>query len=308
MLCAADLFWHMRRFSLALLQTGFQLTMCSSRIRSIDEAIRTLDDHPWIVAHRGDWRQHPENSVQAAISAFDLGADMVEIDAQSIADGTLVVIHDDTLDRTTTLAGTVRDLTPQALGGAKLRASDGLKDASVTNIALPRLDQMLSALRGVGLINIDTKVPADLDAACNLVIDMEMSDQVLMKMTVAHDDDGAEFLDRPWFGKVPFMPVILDAPKEGLIQAVTRIATMTRAPMVEIQFQDLSELTALADILRAQRIGIWTNTLDPVHSLDLSDSRALCDPDAVWGTLFGAGIGALQTDQTAALARYLGRG
>jgi glycerophosphoryl diester phosphodiesterase len=233
---------------------------------------------------------------------------MVEIDAQSIADGSLVVIHDDTLDRTTSLSGLVRDMTPAMLASARLRASDGLNGAPLTTTPLPRLPEMLEALRGKGLINIDTKVPADLDAACATVIDMGMTDQVLMKMIVRHDDDGSEFLGRDWFGKVAFMPVILDAPAGALVSSVTRIAQTLAAPMVEIQFRDIEELLNLSGVLAPQHVGIWTNTLDPVHSLDLSDSRAMQDPAAVWGHLLACGVGALQTDQSEALADFLGRG
>ena len=53
---------------------------------------------------------------------------------------------------------------------------------------------------------------------------------------------------------------------------------------------------------------MWCNTLDPVHAMDYSDARALKDPDGIWGTLIRHGIGAIQTDQTAALGRYIGRG
>lgn len=275
--------------------------------RSIHDAIAMLNTHPWIVAHRGDWRHLPENAVEAAEHAFALGADMVEIDAQCMSTGALVVIHDETLDRTTNLRGAVRDLTPQALATARLRASDGLGDAPLTDIALPGLEQLLERLRGKGLINIDTKIPADLDAACNLAIDMGMADQVLMKMIVAPDEDGSDFLNRSWFGKVAFMPVILDAPKGALVQVVTRIVQTLGSPMVEIQFRDLDELCALSDVLAPRGVGIWTNTLDPVHSLDLSDSRALGDPAAVWGVLREYGVGAIQTDQTEALAQFLGR-
>lgn len=279
----------------------------SSRHNNVALAIAQLNAHPWIVAHRGDWRILPENSIEAAQRAFALGADMVEIDAQCIADGTLAVIHDETLDRTTNMTGLVRDLTPRALRGAKLRASDGLGSAQMTEIALPRLDEMLEALRGQGMINIDTKNPAELDAACAVVLDLGMAEQVLMKMIVPAGADGSEFLTRPWFGKLPFMPVVLDAPKGALVAVITRIAQRTQSPLVEIQFRDLDELRALADVLIPQGVGIWTNTLDPVHSLDLSDSRALTDAAGVWGLLRDCGVGALQTDQAAALAQFWGR-
>lgn len=279
----------------------------ATRIRPITEAIANLPQHPWIVAHRGDWRLAPENSVEAALQAFAQGADMVEIDAQSIADGTLVVIHDDTLDRTTTLSGLVRDLSSDALEKGRLRESDGLGSALVTETPIPRLTEMLEALRGKGLINIDTKVRSDLDAACATVIDMGMTDQVLMKMIVTHDDDGSEFIDRPWFGKVPFMPVVLDAPVGTLVSAVSRIVMRLQSPMVEIQFRDIRELLDLSITLRPKKVRIWTNTLDPVHSLDLSDSRALQDPAAVWQYLMDCGVDAIQTDQCGALAKFMQR-
>jgi glycerophosphoryl diester phosphodiesterase len=54
-----------------------------------------------IVAHRGDNRQAPENTLPAFALALDTGADMVELDYFHSADGVPVVFHDDTLDRTT---------------------------------------------------------------------------------------------------------------------------------------------------------------------------------------------------------------
>jgi glycerophosphoryl diester phosphodiesterase len=54
-------------------------------------------------------------------------------------------------------------------------------------------------------------------------------------------------------------------------------------------------------------VGRWTNTLDPVRNLDLSESLALTNPAAVWGHLLDCGVGALQTDQSGALSRFLNR-
>ena len=55
-----------------------------------------------VVAHRADWRNFPENSLAAIQSAIDMGVDMVELDLQRTRDGKLILMHDDTLDRTTT--------------------------------------------------------------------------------------------------------------------------------------------------------------------------------------------------------------
>ena len=56
---------------------------------------------PMVVAHRGNSSAFPENTLPAFRSAVTLGADLVELDFQACADGTLVCLHDDTLNRTT---------------------------------------------------------------------------------------------------------------------------------------------------------------------------------------------------------------
>jgi len=59
---------------------------------------------PIVVAHRGDSRSHPENTLPAFTAAAALGAPMQEFDVQVTADGQLVCLHDATLDRTTDAA------------------------------------------------------------------------------------------------------------------------------------------------------------------------------------------------------------
>ena len=55
-----------------------------------------------VVAHRGDWREWPENSLEAMQSAIDKGADIIELDLKMTKDSVLVVCHDAKVDRTTT--------------------------------------------------------------------------------------------------------------------------------------------------------------------------------------------------------------
>src|SRR5437867_120130 len=59
------------------------------------------------IAHRGASGRAPENTHVAFAAALELGVDAIEIDCQLSADGELVVIHDETLDRTTTGLGPV---------------------------------------------------------------------------------------------------------------------------------------------------------------------------------------------------------
>src|SRR5689334_17380158 len=63
------------------------------------------------LAHRGDWSASPENTLAAFAAAEQAGADMIELDVQLTADGAVVVLHDDTLDRVWGVARAVVDLT-----------------------------------------------------------------------------------------------------------------------------------------------------------------------------------------------------
>ena len=64
-----------------------------------------------VVAHRGDWRSAPENSLQAFQNCIDMGVDMIELDLQRTSDGVLVVMHDRTLDRCSNGKGKISDHT-----------------------------------------------------------------------------------------------------------------------------------------------------------------------------------------------------
>ena len=64
-----------------------------------------------VVAHRGDWRNFPENSLEGIENAIKMGVDIVELDVQRTQDGVLILMHDETLNRTTTGKGKVSEVT-----------------------------------------------------------------------------------------------------------------------------------------------------------------------------------------------------
>lgn len=68
-----------------------------------------------IFAHRGSKETHPENTMAAFIEAERVGADGIEFDVQLSSDEELVIMHDETLDRTTTMTGYVKNYTAAEL-------------------------------------------------------------------------------------------------------------------------------------------------------------------------------------------------
>ena len=80
----------------------------------------------YVAAHRGWSAKYPENTLEAFQAALELGVDQLETDVRVTKDGELVLIHDETVDRTTDGTGLVRDFTLSELkalhtaGGAKI--------------------------------------------------------------------------------------------------------------------------------------------------------------------------------------------
>lgn len=63
-----------------------------------------------VAAHRGDWRNACENSLEAIENAVQMGVDIVEVDLARTKDGHLILLHDNTLDRTTTGKGNRKNI------------------------------------------------------------------------------------------------------------------------------------------------------------------------------------------------------
>jgi glycerophosphoryl diester phosphodiesterase len=114
---------------------------------------------PIIVAHRGLHQQFPENSVSAFRAARDAGVAWVECDVWPSADGTAVVLHDETLDRTTTGSGPVWRQSWSDLRSLRLRRVDG---RTCPDEPLPNLTDLAAVMncgsRPAGLL-VEVKPP-----------------------------------------------------------------------------------------------------------------------------------------------------
>ena len=105
-------------------------------------ADRAVGGGPALAAHRGGANLWPENSLLAFKNALVLGADYLETDVHLSADGEVVVIHDPTLDRTTTGRGAVRDKRLAEIATVRLKERDG----RVTDEGVPTLAALLDVL------------------------------------------------------------------------------------------------------------------------------------------------------------------
>jgi len=92
-----------------------------------------------LVAHRGNARDFPENTVPALMSAVELGVRFLELDIQLSIDGVPMVIHDHELKRTAGVAGSVHDMTAAELTqvsvGERARFGDRYVDVKMPTLA-----------------------------------------------------------------------------------------------------------------------------------------------------------------------------
>lgn len=103
---------------------------------------------PLVIAHRGASEQYPENTIPAFAAGIEQGADMIEIDVHMNRDGDLIVIHDDTLERTTNVRSLYperADISVSGMTTAEIAALDAgsWKGPSFTGITVPHLGEVL---------------------------------------------------------------------------------------------------------------------------------------------------------------------
>ncbi len=147
---------------------------------------------PRVIAHRGGRGLWPENTLHAFRKAADLGVDALEMDIRQTADGVLVVLHDETVDRTTDGSGPVAALTLSSLRelDAGYRWSpDGGKTYPHRGqgLTVPSLREVFSALPGARMnLEIKTRDGILSKPLCQLIREHRM-DQLVVVASFGQD-------------------------------------------------------------------------------------------------------------------------
>ncbi len=120
-----------------------------------------LSDRRLIIAHRGASADFPENTLPAFVAGAEAGADLVELDYRHTADGLPVVLHDDTLDRTTD-ARAVFGGEKLSVAGKRMAELEQLDAGrwfapSFAGTRLPTLEQSLAAIQPRSVTLIERK-------------------------------------------------------------------------------------------------------------------------------------------------------
>ncbi len=123
-----------------------------------------------VIGHRGAAGLEPENTLRSVRRAIELGVDRVEIDVRVSRDGRLVIMHDETVDRTTNGHGYVSELTFNEL--RSLDAGMGEK--------IPTLKEILEFTMGKAKLEIELKVPEATEPTIQLVEELNAEKDVIV--------------------------------------------------------------------------------------------------------------------------------
>lgn len=292
---------------------------------------RNPNDNPgevFVVAHRGAFLDDghifcAENSVSAILRARELGCDMVEVDMHFTADGTAIVMHDATLERTSTGQGPIAemrwdDLKDMDLVHPVTRAPLGEK--------IPSLEEIFQALGPEMMINVELKTGIEaIPEVARIAAMSGVSEQVTVKSNrpeAANFERVTEILTNI-SDPVDFIPVIIDrrdglAGFEKILDALDPhcIECIVREPAGEIGYNLLERRGMTMDggvlfsmaarqMAYAHNTRLFINTLyvNPMLSGELQwNGGRNCElgriaPDSVYGFWIAHGATVIQTDQ-----------
>ena len=220
-------------------------------------------------------------------SCIAKGADIVEIDVRMTKDGQFIVLHDDSLDRTTNGTGSVGASTL-----AEIRKLRLVHNGKVTDCQVPTLEEALLAIKGRIMVNLDIKT-GPIREMVELCQRLGVIDQVIFKQQ--------------------FFPGLLEIP--GLIY-MPRVTTMEElkyflenmhpsAVEIIVPTPDHPLLTEGIQMIKEAGSRVWINALwDGRESGGWGDEQAVQNPN-VYGELVNRGISIIQTDELDLLINYL---
>ncbi|GAA4216889.1 glycerophosphodiester phosphodiesterase family protein [Sphingomonas endophytica] len=260
-----------------------------------------------VASHRACWKKTSENSIDGIRRCAADGIDIVEIDVRTTRDDVLVLMHDETVDRTTDGHGAVADLTAAEIAKLRLRERGGGPGTRLTEGRVPTFAQALAAIRDRVLMNIDVKAAA-LPRVIDAVVAARATRAVILNVPI--DVDPAIMRRAQQLG-IAAQPVYLEREQRGPASAALARAAAHRPASIQLIFDTPAVVDTARAAAKETRLFVNTMAFDIERGTPMNlsgpylDARAVTDPDAVWGALIAHGVTIIQTDEPWRLRAWL---
>ncbi len=273
----------------------------NNKMSSQDQPINKLEDinhnKVLVVAHRGDWRNAPENSLQAIQNCIDMGVDMVEIDLKRTKDGEIIVMHDKTLERTATGKGLIKSITLDSISKLHLKNGYGM----ATHYKIPTLKEALTICKGKILVFLD-KGYQYIPEAMKIVKELEMENQVFFEGKVPIETLKSKYKALEDLNYMPRVnlslsdKVYLDSYLNQKKQSIFIFSFKKKA---------VSDMKYAIEYIKEVQGKVMLTTLWDSTCGGYTDDLALIDPDENWGKVIDLGADLICTDRPMELIVYL---
>jgi glycerophosphoryl diester phosphodiesterase len=215
-----------------------------------------------VVGHRGAPKDAPENTLLSFKRAIDIGVDWIEFDLRESADGVLVVIHDETVDRTTDGKGKVLEMAFEEL--ERLDAGNGQR--------IPSLWQVIDLARGRVKMDMEIKEKGIEEGVVDTIKSNGIVDQCMVSSFMPDSikkvkEMDPEIMTAAIMDKMPedvekFLDALLEDARADAIMLSKKIATVPFIGQIERQ---------------GFKVGIWNaDTLDEIEKYSAMDPHYLC--------------------------------
>lgn len=257
------------------------------------------NDYVMIFAHRGDWRNAPaENSLLAFQKCIDEGIDGIEIDIQVTRDGVPVVMHDESLERTTTGKGMVCDYTLKELKNLYLLSPIGV----VTHQRIPTFEEVLELAKGRILILVDKWIKVK-----DQVIKIAKRHNCLSQIVLRSSLSSLKFKEKVGYlpNEIIYIPVLV-CQGDGDLEKFNDIINNYKIPIASFSFiKEDFEIIKIIPQLKQNGYRIWLNSLWAKFNGGHDDELGFTDRDNSYGWLIKTGANIIFTDNPLGLRDYL---
>lgn len=211
-------------------------------------------DRVLVAAHRAEHPDFPENSIAAIKEAMRHGVDIIEIDVRETKDGIMVIMHDKTLDRTTTGKGLVTDITYKQLQQLYL-----LHDGKPTAEKIPTFTDVLNLTKGSVMLDIDYKAEGKRAAktTTRLLRKKRMENQVLFFLYDYTDAPALHKMNK----RIQFMTRSYNKEDvDGIFNQGIKV------PVIHADDKFYSD--SLMGVIRNKEIRLWMNALGKYDKME----------------------------------------